>query len=94
MECTAEVSFFLQKTRVIPKGLRSRIPKSIAVSNYGSRLQKRYDNKIMAKSISNLHAKEYEVDKKLAELRLTLQEKFEIFGQNITKIESNLARIA
>ena len=48
----------------------------------------------MAKSISGIYAKEYEVDKKIAELRLILRDRFNITGQEIERQESNLERIA
>ena len=53
----AQLKFLFQCRNhgVIPKGLRSHIPKNIAQSDYGGRLQMRFDRKILATSISDIY---------------------------------------
>jgi hypothetical protein len=54
----AQLKFLFQCRNhgVIPKGLRSHIPKNIAQSDYGGRLQMRFDQKILATSISDIYS--------------------------------------
>ena len=47
--------FLCRNHGVMPKGLRSQIPKNIVQSNYGKRLQIRFDRKILATSISDIY---------------------------------------
>ena len=58
--------FLCRNHGVIPKGLRSQITKNIAQSDYGKRLQARFDRKIMATSISEIYSKKYNAVRKIA----------------------------
>jgi len=78
---------------VTPKGLRSQIPKNIAQSDYGKRLQARFDRKILATSISEIYSKKYNAVKKIAGLKMKLRETFGLSGHSIEREEKKLDRI-
>ena len=91
----AQLKFLFQCRNhgVIPKGLRSQIPKNIAQSDYGKRLQTRFDRKILATSISEIYTKKYIADRKIAGLKVKLRETFGLSGHSIEKEERKLDRI-
>ena len=86
--------FFLCSNHgVIPKGLRSQIPKNIAQSDYGKRLQTRFDRKILATSISEIYTKKYNAVRKIVELKVKLRETFGLSDYSIEQEEKKLDRI-
>jgi len=85
--------FLCRNHGVIPKGLRSHIPKNIAQSDYGKRLQTRFDRKILATSISEIYTKKYNAVRKIAGLKVKLREAFGLSGYAIEQEEKKLDRI-
>ena len=85
--------FLCRNHGVTPKGLRSQIPKNIAQSDYGKRLQARFDRKILATSISEIYSKKYNAVKKIAGLKMKLRETFGLSGHSIEREEKKLDRI-
>ena len=91
----AQLKFLFQCRNhgVIPKGLRSHIPKNIAQSDYGGRLQMRFDRKILATSISDIYTKKFNTTRRIAGLKMKLRETFGLSGYSIELEEAKLDRI-
>jgi len=85
--------FLCRNHGVMPKGLRSQIPKNIVQSNYGKRLQIRFDRKILATSISDIYTKKYNTIKRIASLKMKLRENFGLSGFSIEQTQTKLDRI-
>jgi hypothetical protein len=62
---------------IIPKGMRMKISGNLATSEYGRRLKRNHEMKILRKNISELHGKKAGSDKKISQLKLNLPETFE-----------------
>ena len=84
--------FLCRNHGVMPKGLRSQIPKNIVQSNYGKRLQIRFDQKNLATSISDIYTKKYNAIKRIASLKMKLRETFGLSGFSIELIQAKLNR--
>ena len=65
---------------IIPKGMRTKISGNLATSEYGRRLKRNHEMKILRKNISELHGKKAGSDKKISQLKLNLRETFGMSG--------------
>ena len=59
MQCFEQVGFLTRcrKEKLMPKGLRVRLPSSIEKSEYGQRLKGRSENKVIKRAVSDLFVK-------------------------------------
>jgi len=71
------------KKEIIPKGMRTKISGNLATSEYGRRLKKNHEMKILTKNISELHTKKAGSDQKISKLKMELRETFEMSGNFI-----------
>ena len=53
-----------RKKEIIPKGMRTKISGNLATSEYGRRLKKNHEMKILRKNISELHGKKLGLTKR------------------------------
>ena len=72
-----------RKKEIIPKGMRTKISGNLATSEYGRRLKKNHEMKILRKNISELHGKKAGSDQKISKLKMELRETFEMSGNSI-----------
>ena len=61
-----------RKKEIIPKGMRTKISGNLATSEYGRRLKKNHEMKILRKNISELHGKKAGSDQKISKLKMEL----------------------
>ena len=59
-----------QKEGLVPKGLRVKLPVNIMKSEYGERLKKRSEKRVLKRAVSDLFVKIHRMDKEMAERRL------------------------
>ena len=76
-------SFFVGKKEIIPKGMHTKISGNLATSEYGRRLKKNHEMKILRKNISELHGKKAGSDQKISKMKMELRETFEMSGNFI-----------
>ena len=62
------------KEGLVPKGLRVRLPETVLKSEYGERLKKRSEKRVVKRAISDLFVKIQRIDRNLAGLRLYLNQ--------------------
>ena len=82
--------FLCRNHGAIPKRLQSQIPRNIAQSDYGKRLQSRFDRKILATSISEIYTKKYNAVRKIAGLKVKSRETFGLSGYSIEQEENKI----
>ena len=63
-----------QKEGLVPKGLRVKLPWSIMKSQYGERLKRRSEKRVLKRAVSDLFVKINRMDQKMAEHRLHLKQ--------------------
>ena len=63
-----------QKEGLVPKGLRVKLPVNIMKSEYGERLKKRSEKRVLKRAVSDLFVKIHRMDKEMAERRLHLKQ--------------------
>ena len=68
---------------IIPKGMRTKMPGISPISDYGRRLKRTHEMKILRRNISVLHGRKAGSDKKISQLKLNLPETFGMSGNFI-----------
>ena len=76
-----------QKEGLVPKGLRVKLPSSVLKSEYGERLKLRSEKRVLKRAISDLFVKIQRMDRKLAEIRLHLNQSLGFTNVWIQKME-------
>ena len=76
------------KEGLVPKGLRVRLPVTVLRSEYGERLKKRSEKRVMKRAISDLFVKIQRVDRNLAGLRLYLNQSLGFSNKWVQKMEN------
>jgi len=77
---------FLVKCRrkyLIPKGMRTKIPGKMKMSDSEIRMKTKYEMKILRKSISDLYRKKGNLEKNISRLKLDLRENHKLSGRFI-----------
>ena len=65
---------------IIPKGMRTKISGNLVTSEYGRRLKRNHEMKILRKNISELQGKKVGSDQRISQLKLNLRETFGMSG--------------
>ena len=63
-----------QKEKMIPKGLRVKIPTSVDKTDYGQRLKHRSEKRVLKRAISDLYVKMKRTEKEIADVNLYLMQ--------------------
>ena len=63
-----------QKEGLVPKGLRVKLPWNIMKSQYGERLKRRSEKRVLKRAVSDLFVKINRMDQNMAEHRLHLKQ--------------------
>ena len=63
-----------QKEKMIPKGLRVKIPTSVDKTDYGQRLKNRSEKRVLKRAISDLYVKMQRTEKEIADANLYLMQ--------------------
>ena len=66
------------KSGLIPRGLRVKIPASMERSRYGKRMKSRSEKRVLRRTISDLYVKIKKADVKVAELNLVLSQELQM----------------
>ena len=76
MQFFEQVGFLTRcrKEKLMPKGLRVRLPSSIEKSEYGQRLKGRSENKVIKRAVSDLFVKIKHAEMDIAKLNLCLMQ--------------------
>ena len=81
------LSMKMSEGRMVPKGLRVKLPTSILKSEYGERLKMSSEKRVVKRAISDLFIKIKRLDKRLAEIRLHLNQSLGFTNAWIQKME-------
>ena len=77
-----------QKEGLVPNGLRVKLPVNIMKSEYGARLKKRSEKRVLKRAVSDLFVKVSRMDKKMAEQRVYLKQTFGFSEAWVKKTEN------
>ena len=73
---------------MVPNGLRVKLPVNIMKSEYGARLKKRSEKRVLKRAVSDLFVKVSRMDKKMAEQRVYLKQTFGFSEAWVKKTEN------
>ena len=75
-----QISFLRRcdKSGLVPRGLRLKIPASIERSQYGKRMKSRSEKRVLRRAISDLYVKIKKADIKIAEMNLVLSQELQM----------------
>ena len=76
MEAATDIFVSVQGQRFCSKGLRVSIPKKIMTKDQESKLKRKCEIELIQKTIKLLHAKQQKADERIATLKLSLKDKF------------------
>jgi len=77
---------------IIPKGMRTKLPGISPISDYGRRLKRTHEMKILRRNISVLHGRKAGSDKKISQFKLDLRETFGMSGNFIENTVNGFGR--